>query len=56
MGYGAPGDDGCEALGSYECQLPPLPDGLDSRINPRTFPTGVFKYRNLEEAQGHRDR
>ena len=29
---------------------------LSSRINPRRFPRGVFKYRNLEEAQADRDR
>ena len=29
---------------------------LSSRTNPRTFPSGVFKYRSLEEAQADRDR
>lgn len=26
-----------------------------SRLNPRKWPTGVFKFRSLEEAQAHRD-
>lgn len=26
-----------------------------SILNPRTFPTGVFRFRSLEEAQAHRD-
>ena len=29
---------------------------LSSYINPRKMPKGVFKYRNLEEAQADRDR
>ena len=29
---------------------------LSSRLNPRQFPSGVFKYRSLEEAQADRDR
>jgi hypothetical protein len=28
---------------------------LGSRISPRTFPKGVFKFRSLEEAQAQRD-
>lgn len=27
MGYGAPGDDNCEADGAYECHMPPIPSG-----------------------------
>lgn len=29
---------------------------LSSRVNPRTLPRGVFKFRSLQEAQAHRDR
>jgi len=29
MGYDAPGDDGCDAWGSFDCHMPPLPSGLD---------------------------
>ncbi|MBP1706018.1 MAG: hypothetical protein H6Q36_1757 [Chloroflexi bacterium] len=29
MGYGAPGADGCEYEGSYECKMAPVPSGPD---------------------------
>ncbi len=40
MGYGAPGDDGCDAAGSFECHLPPLPDGLDAMHPTRILGAG----------------
>jgi hypothetical protein len=27
MGYGAPGDDACDASGAYDCIMPPVPSG-----------------------------
>jgi hypothetical protein len=30
MGYGAPGADGCDFEGSYECHMPPIPSGPDA--------------------------
>jgi hypothetical protein len=30
MGYGAPGAEGCDYEGSYECHMPPIPSGPDA--------------------------
>ncbi|MCP4203842.1 MAG: hypothetical protein GY769_18135 [bacterium] len=38
--HGAPGDDGCDAAGSFECHLPPLPDGLDAARPTRILGAG----------------
>ena len=40
MGYGAPGADGCDAEASFDCHLPPLPDGLDAARPTRILGTG----------------
>ena len=40
MGYGAPGDDGCEQAWSWDCHMPPVPSGLDSAHRTRILGQG----------------
>lgn len=40
MGYGAPGAEGCDYDGSYDCHMPPLPSGPDAAHPTRILGAG----------------
>jgi hypothetical protein len=40
MGYGAPGAEGCEYEGSYECKMAPVPSGPDAQHPTRILGAG----------------
>ncbi len=40
MGYGAPGDDNCDAIGAFGCFMPPIPSGPDAAHPTRILGAG----------------